>query len=51
MPIFEPPPASAPRQTADDIPWSSDDDGATNYRDSARDLTGDYFCLNFAHWE
>jgi hypothetical protein len=47
MPILAPVNSDA----RDDIPWSSDEEDAVLYRDSAHDLTGDYFCLNFARWE
>jgi hypothetical protein len=50
VPILVPLPQQAVRENDDEIPWSSDqEDGG--YRDSATDLTGDYFCLNFARWE
>jgi hypothetical protein len=50
-PIHEPAPAE-PRDghSSLDIPWSDEDDAQPRYAGST-ELTGDYFCLNFACFE
>jgi hypothetical protein len=53
LPIFHrPQERSTPVQLQEDIPWSSEEeDDRTTLDGSAADVTGDYFCLNFARWE
>jgi hypothetical protein len=49
---IEEPTTIAVKEEVNEIPWSSEDDERTKYEEStAGDLTGDYYCLNFACWE
>jgi hypothetical protein len=49
VPIVKPVPAVV--DEGQEIPWSSEDDERSKYAETAGDLTGDYYCLNFACWE
>jgi hypothetical protein len=52
LPVFNRPQQRPTPLQSQDIPWSSDEeDDRKSYAESANDLSGDYFCLNFACWE